>query len=78
MQNSAPIASGLAASSVPRSELFITSKVSAYEQGTEKARASCQAILDGLQTPYLVSTSPLIIRSVGNACTALHKTHQIA
>ncbi|MEW5301826.1 MAG: hypothetical protein WDW36_004661 [Sanguina aurantia] len=52
-KNSAPIASGLAAGNVPRSELFITSKVSAYEQGTDKARAACQAMLEGLQTPYL-------------------------
>lgn len=32
-----------------RSDIFITSKVSPYEQGTEKATAACEAILDRLK-----------------------------
>lgn len=41
---------------VPRQDVFITSKVSPYEQGTEKATLACQQILHRLQTDYVVST----------------------
>jgi diketogulonate reductase-like aldo/keto reductase len=42
---------------ISRQDVFITSKVSPYEQGTEKATLACQQILQRLQTDYVVSKS---------------------
>lgn len=50
-KNEAEIACALAASGVPRSEVFITSKVSPYQQGTQAACAACDASLAALGSP---------------------------
>jgi diketogulonate reductase-like aldo/keto reductase len=55
MQNEEDIALGLAAQGVPRNEVFITSKISPYEQGRVRAAQACEEILTKLQTDYLVS-----------------------
>jgi len=41
------------AKTLSREEVFITSKISPYEQGYEKATQACQKILDELQVSYL-------------------------
>lgn len=51
LQNEAEIGAAIRASSIPRSQLFITSKVSPYQQGTEKATAACEASLAALGRP---------------------------
>ena len=38
---------------VTRQDLFITSKISPYEQGYDKALIACEDILNKLETPYL-------------------------
>ena len=37
-------------------QVFVTSKISPYEQGTEKAHAACLDILAKLDTGYVVRT----------------------
>lgn len=54
-QNEAEVGQALAESGVPRQEVFITSKVSPYEQGGPKARVACEEILQRLGTDYVVS-----------------------
>jgi hypothetical protein len=44
---------------ISRQDVFITSKVSPYEQGTEKATLACQQILQRLQTDYVVGIQAL-------------------
>jgi diketogulonate reductase-like aldo/keto reductase len=53
-QNEEAIAEALQESGVPRSEVYITSKVSPYQQGTDKATAACNDILARLNTDYVV------------------------
>jgi diketogulonate reductase-like aldo/keto reductase len=38
---------------IERSDIFITSKVSPYEQGTTKARRACEQILERLDIGYV-------------------------
>ncbi|KAG2497704.1 hypothetical protein HYH03_004441 [Edaphochlamys debaryana] len=52
-KNEAAIREALAASGLPREEVFITSKVSPYEQGRGKAREAVEGILERLGTDYL-------------------------
>ncbi|KAF6255387.1 Aldo/keto reductase [Scenedesmus sp. NREL 46B-D3] len=52
-KNEDDIAAVLKEQGVPRQDVFITSKVSPYEQGTEKATLACQQILHRLQTDYV-------------------------
>lgn len=52
-QNEADIAAALRDVGIPRSSVFITSKVSPYQQGTAKATAACADILQRLDTPYV-------------------------
>lgn len=47
-KNEEDIAAAVAACGVPRDQLFVTSKVSPYEQGTDKARRACEDILQRL------------------------------
>jgi hypothetical protein len=54
-QNEEDIAAVLKEQGISRQDVFITSKVSPYEQGTEKAMLACQQILQRLQTDYVVS-----------------------
>ena len=51
-----PLTGGLRrAVSTSAPKVFITSKVSPYEQGQDKARVACLDILAKLDTPYVVS-----------------------
>lgn len=52
-QNEADIAAALREGGIPRSGVFITSKVSPYQQGTAKATAACADILQRLDTDYV-------------------------
>jgi len=52
-KNEFEIAAALRASSVPREDVFLTSKISPYEQGTEKAQRACEEILERLGTDYI-------------------------
>ncbi|KAG1675412.1 hypothetical protein FOA52_012331 [Chlamydomonas sp. UWO 241] len=52
-KNQAVVGQAVRASTVPRSEVFITSKVSPYEHGTAAARAACVAMLKQLDTGYV-------------------------
>jgi len=52
-QNEADIAAALREGGIPRSNVFITSKVSPYQQGTAKATAACADILQRLDTDYV-------------------------
>jgi len=52
-KNQELIATALKESGLLRSEVFITSKVSPYEQGREKARKACIDILTKLDTDYV-------------------------
>lgn len=52
-QNEADIAAALRDAGIPRSSVFITSKVSPYQQGTAKATAACADILQRLDTHYV-------------------------
>jgi diketogulonate reductase-like aldo/keto reductase len=52
-QNEADIAAALRDAGIPRSSVFITSKVSPYQQGTAKATAACADILQRLDTDYV-------------------------
>lgn len=54
IQNEAEIGAAIRESGVPREEVFITSKVSPYQQGDVKARAACEDILQRLGTEYVV------------------------
>lgn len=47
-KNSEEVGRAVRDSGVPRAESFITSKISPYEQGTERARAACEAQLAAL------------------------------
>jgi hypothetical protein len=58
LQNEEDIAAALKEHGISREDVFITSKVSPYEQGTEKATLACQQILQRLQTDYVVSAEP--------------------
>lgn len=53
MQNEADIAAALREAAVPRSSVFITSKISPYQQGTQKAAAAAQDILQHLESSYV-------------------------
>mgnify|MGYP001807686852 CR=1 FL=1 len=53
-QNEAPIREALAASGLPRGSVFLTSKVSPYEQGAGRARQAVEGILERLGTDYVV------------------------
>eukprot|EP00775_Hariotina_reticulata_P004683 gene4683-4936_t len=53
-KNEEDIAAALKQHGVPRTDVYITSKVSPYQQGTENATAACEQILQKLQTDYLV------------------------
>ncbi|KAL4427746.1 hypothetical protein ABPG75_001835 [Micractinium tetrahymenae] len=48
-KNESEVAAGIAASGVPRHEVFVTSKVSPYQMGSEAAIAACEASLAALQ-----------------------------
>lgn len=52
-KNEADIAAALRGAGIPRSSVFITSKVSPYQQGTAKATAACADILQRLDTDYV-------------------------
>lgn len=52
-QNEADIAAALRDAGVPRSSVFITSKASPYQQGTDKASTACADILARLDTDYV-------------------------
>lgn len=52
-QNEADIAAALRDAGIPRSSVFITSKVSPYQQGTDKASTACADILARLDTDYV-------------------------
>lgn len=52
-QNEADIGAALHDAGIPRSSVFITSKVSPYQQGTDKATAACADILQRLDTEYV-------------------------
>jgi diketogulonate reductase-like aldo/keto reductase len=54
-QNEAEIGAAIKESGVSREDIFITSKVSPYEQGSTKAAAACEGILQRLDCGYLVS-----------------------
>ncbi|PSC74818.1 glyoxal reductase-like [Micractinium conductrix] len=50
-KNEGEVAAGIAASGVPRREVFVTSKVSPYQQGEAAATAACKASLAALGRP---------------------------
>uniref|UniRef100_A0A7S0RDB2 NADP-dependent oxidoreductase domain-containing protein n=1 Tax=Chlamydomonas leiostraca TaxID=1034604 RepID=A0A7S0RDB2_9CHLO len=52
-KNEELVSEGIRASGVPRSEVFVTSKVSPYQQGTDKARAACEAMVSRLGGEYV-------------------------
>lgn len=52
-KNQEAIAEGLKESRIPRSQVFLTSKVSPYEQGRDRASAAIADILSKLDTNYL-------------------------
>jgi diketogulonate reductase-like aldo/keto reductase len=52
-RNEAEVGAALAASGVPREALYLTSKVSPYQQGSAKAAQACEDSLRQLGTPYL-------------------------
>ncbi|WIA12687.1 hypothetical protein OEZ85_006328 [Tetradesmus obliquus] len=52
-KNEEDIAAALKEQGVSRQDVFITSKVSPYEQGTGQATRACQQILQRLQTDYV-------------------------
>ncbi|PNW85976.1 hypothetical protein CHLRE_03g201327v5 [Chlamydomonas reinhardtii] len=52
-KNEAPIREALAASGLPRGSVFLTSKVSPYEQGAGRARQAVEGILERLGTDYV-------------------------
>jgi diketogulonate reductase-like aldo/keto reductase len=56
LQNEEQIAEALQEARIPRDSVFITSKISPYEMGAEKAEAAVQAILKRLQIDQLVSS----------------------
>eukprot|EP00271_Cylindrocystis_brebissonii_P005304 TRINITY_DN17293_c0_g1_i1.p1 TRINITY_DN17293_c0_g1~~TRINITY_DN17293_c0_g1_i1.p1 ORF type:complete len:129 (-),score=7.37 TRINITY_DN17293_c0_g1_i1:1019-1405(-) len=53
-KNEVEIGQALKDSGIDRSELFITSKASPYEHGSEKALAACSRSLERLGLTYLV------------------------
>ncbi len=52
-RNEADVAAGIAASGVPREDIFITSKLSPKQQGEDEAYAACMGSLKALGTSYL-------------------------
>ena len=50
-QNEAQIGEAIREEGVPREEIFITSKVAPFQQGTEKSRKSVANSLANLQVP---------------------------
>ncbi|EFJ40051.1 hypothetical protein VOLCADRAFT_108355 [Volvox carteri f. nagariensis] len=52
-KNEAPIRQALAESGVPREDVFVTSKVSPYEQGAGRARTAVEGIMERLGLQYL-------------------------
>ncbi|KAG2422338.1 hypothetical protein HYH02_015455, partial [Chlamydomonas schloesseri] len=52
-KNEAPLREALAASGLPRGSVFLTSKVSPYEQGRGAARRAVEGICERLGTDYL-------------------------
>jgi diketogulonate reductase-like aldo/keto reductase len=52
-KNEGEIAEAIREAGVERSTLFLTSKISPYEQGTDRAAAALDAILSRLGTDYL-------------------------
>jgi diketogulonate reductase-like aldo/keto reductase len=52
-QNEQDIGQAIKESKIPREDIFITSKISPYEQGTDMASAAVENILSRLSTSYL-------------------------
>lgn len=52
-QNEQDIGQAIKESKIPREDIFITSKISPYEQGIDKASAAVENILSRLSTSYL-------------------------
>jgi len=52
-QNEKGVRKGIDASGVPRSEIFITSKIPPWQQGFHEANEALEAILSGLGTDYI-------------------------
>jgi len=52
-RNEADVAAGIAASGVPRNDIFITSKLSPKQQGEDAAYEACMGSLKALGTDYL-------------------------
>lgn len=47
------IRSAIQSGSISREDIYVTSKISPYEQGAEKARVACQNIVDRLNLEYV-------------------------
>lgn len=62
LQNEEAIAEALQEAGCPRDSVFITSKLSPYQQGRDKAEAACQDILTRLKTDYVVRCAALLLR----------------
>jgi hypothetical protein len=75
-QNEEDIAAALREQGISRQDVFITSKVSPYEQGTEKATLACQQILQRLQTDYVVrqSLAGVTLCHILHRCSMSHGT----
>ncbi|GIL56485.1 hypothetical protein Vafri_11842 [Volvox africanus] len=52
-KNEGPIREALVVSGVPRGDVFVTSKVSPYEQGAGRARTAVEAIMERIGVQYL-------------------------
>ncbi|GIL56488.1 hypothetical protein Vafri_11842 [Volvox africanus] len=53
LPNEGPIREALVVSGVPRGDVFVTSKVSPYEQGAGRARTAVEAIMERIGVQYL-------------------------
>lgn len=60
-KNYAEFQQAIVASGVRRSDIFITSKVSPYEHGRERASAAIEACLEGLGTHRLTRFSAVLL-----------------
>lgn len=54
-QNEEDISIAMKNTEIPRDKVFITSKISPYEQGLDGAKSACESILARLATEYLVN-----------------------
>ncbi|GMH46060.1 hypothetical protein BSKO_14024 [Bryopsis sp. KO-2023] len=52
-KNEEDIALAMQTVGIPRQSVFITSKISPYELGTDKTRAACEGVLERLATDYV-------------------------